>query len=128
MSYLKNGKDMNPRSTPLGLPNMRAALARLLQSTTIGLVTKTPVKGFIQETTQDVCVRAVRLPFSATALSIRPEGERSWRWNTFYMDSNTILKTDDQFFYNGVGYRVMEVYDFREYGYMQYSTVEGFKC
>lgn len=128
MSYIKNGKDFGPRSAPLGLPNMRAALARLLQPATIGIVTKTPVKGFIQETVAETQVQAVRLPFSATALSIRPEGERSWRWNTFYMDPNTVLRTDDQFYYRGVGYRVMEVYDYREYGYMQYSTVEGFKC
>lgn len=110
-----------------GLPNLSDALDGLMQPVTAELVEKTIVNGRIQEIVQKtVYTQAVKQPFTARQLSIRPEGERAWPWFTVHIKTNFVLKIDQVFRLSGVQFRVMEVLNYAEYGYMQYSVVQDY--
>lgn len=127
MPPLQNGKDVSLFNGISGLPNMQDALEGLMQPVVAEKVLKQIFDGRVQETVCQVAsTQAVKQPFTARQLSIRPEGQRAWPWFTIHIKTDFILKVDEIFKLNGIRFRVMEVYNFSEYGYMQYSVVQGY--
>lgn len=127
MNDIVNAKDRPLDQQANRIPNVVAAISGLLQPVTLGRVQKQVVDGFVQEVVTTMRTRGARQAFTATQLAIRPEGERAWRWNVLHFPSDIILATDDKILYNGVPFRVMEILDYREYGYMRYNVVEDFR-
>lgn len=121
-----NGKDIPIGLGSTMLPDMSPALSGLLQPVTFILISKANINGLVQEIQTVINTRAVRQPFSAQKLSIRPEGQRAWRWETIHATVDLILKPDDRILWDGIYFRVMDKYDYKEYAYVQYDIVQDY--
>lgn len=126
-----NGKDKPLNLASSALPNVSPALSNLLQPVILTKVAKQNIDGVVQMIYTPISTRAVRQPFSAQELAIKPEGERAWRWETVHATADLILKPDDRIMWSGILFRVMKKSDYAEYGYVQYDIVEDYtstKC
>lgn len=121
-----NAKDIPLSQAASALPDVSGAINMLLQPVKVGIITKTQVEGLIDESVKWHDTKVVRQPFSAQQLMIRPEGQRSWKWFSIHATPDLILGVDDLFILYDVRYRVMEKYDFSEYGFLYYNCVEDF--
>ncbi len=122
----------NAKDIPLGqqmnqLPNVNVAMRGWFQPMQIGKVCKQQIDGMTEEIVNYVTAQGVRQPFTAQQLMIKPEGQRAWIWEMFHVDPDLILKPDEIFVYLEVKYRVMQKYDYKEYGYIQYDCVQDFE-
>ena len=122
---IQNAKDKKIDCLP-ALPDVSGSVELFLQPMKIGIVQKAQVHGLTQETIIYVPTKAVRQAFSAQQLMIRPEAERAWRWYTLHATPDLVLKPDDIAIVQGLRMRVMEKFDYLEYGYVQYHVVEDY--
>lgn len=121
-----NGKDKKIADSFNNLPNLSEALVGWFQSLSFGLVVKELVDYQPVETIKNIKTKGVRQPMSAEQLNIKPIGQRSWRWETIHCLPEIKLNTDDIIVFNCTKYKVMEKYDYSEYGYLEYHIAEGF--
>lgn len=105
-----------------GLPNMSGALLSWFQKITFILITKEIVDFDLVEVERKVCFDGVRQPLSPQKLSMKPEGQRAWKWEQIHALPSVKLKIDDRMNFNGEKFRVMERLDYSEYGYIEYHT------
>lgn len=108
------------------LPQMGEVLVSWFQNLTFDLITKTIVDYEVKETKTTVSTKGVRQPMSAQQLAIKPEGQRSWRWETLHCLPDIKLKIDDIVIFDGVEYRVMQKWNWPEYGYYEYHICEAY--
>lgn len=128
---ITNGKDIPLNQAASALPDMGPAMSDVMQPITLIKVDKQNVDGIVQEILTAIDTRAVRLPMGPQMLSIKPEGQRSWLWETVYAAPDLVLKPDDLIQWTGVLFRVMQKTDFSQYGYVQYDIVQEYsrtKC
>lgn len=124
---IPNAKDVPLNQAGGGnLPNMGSTLQGWFQPMTFTLVTQQNIDGILYPSETTVSSRGVRQPMSARQLQIKPEGERAWKWETMHCLPEVILKTDDVIVFNAVRFRVMQVWDWREYGYREYHLVRDY--
>ncbi len=124
---ITNGKDKPFGTAAIGLPNMSEALSGWMQPMKFGVICSQSIDGLVQEIVQWVNTKGVRQPFSAQKLMIKPEGQRAWRWETLHCLPDVLLKPNDDVLFEGVKYRVMQKYDYKEYGYLQYDITQDFQ-
>lgn len=122
----------NASSIPLSqstgtLPNVQAAMANWFQPITFIQIVKTVVNFKLVETLTSIDFQGVIQPFTAEQLALRPEGERSWRWFQIHAYPGTPLNTDDVGTIKGQNYRIMEKWDYKEYGYILYNAVADYQ-
>jgi hypothetical protein len=121
---------INAKDKPIGaggnLPQMGEVIISWFQPLTFGLVVKAQADYDTVETVQDIETQGVRQPMGAQQLRIKPEGQRSWRWETLHCLPHVQLSNDDIVIFNGVKYRVMSRLDWAEYGYMEYHIAQTF--
>lgn len=109
------------------MPNLLNAVRRFENTLQFELVKKTIIDGEVAETSK----LPITTMFEGTVqalqpreLSIKPEGERSFKWLTLWTDMH--LLTDDVIKdQRGVEYRVMNSTDWGEADYFQYQLIEG---
>ena len=121
---------INAKDKPLsytGLPQMGEVLPSWFQPLTFDLVTKTVVDYEVQEVRQTIQTQGVRQPMSAKQLEIKPEGQRAWQWETIHCLPDVKLKVDDIVIFDGVRYRVMQKWDWSEYGYLEYHIHQAYE-
>lgn len=122
-----NAKDI-PLASQMGtLPNMSEGLLDWFQPITFTQITKTIVEFNLVETSVQINTMGVRQPFSPQQLSLKPEGQRQWKWQTIHYLPGVLLNIDDILMFNGVNYRVKDKLDWTEYGYLEVHVVEDFK-
>lgn len=110
-----------------GLPQMGEVLPSWFQTMTFDVVTKSVVDYEVEEVLQTITTQGVRQPMSAQQLSIKPEGQRAWRWETLHCLPDVKLKVDDIVIFDGIKYRVMQRWNWAEYGYIQYEICEAYQ-
>ena len=120
-----NGKDFKIGAQS-NLPDVSDALLDWFQNMTFDLITKAITDYDLTETATTISTKGVRQPFSAQQLSIKPEGQRAWKWETLHCLPNVKLNPDDIVVFNGVRYRVMEKLDYSEYGYLEYHIIQDY--
>ena len=120
-----NAKDKGLNFT--GLPQVGDVLPSWFQTLTFTLVTKYLVDYEVQEVLVTITTQGVRQPMNAQQLSIKPEGQRGWKWETIHCLPNVKLKLDDIIIFDNVKYRVMEKWDWSEYGYVQYEICQAYE-
>jgi hypothetical protein len=121
---------INAKDKPLtytGLPQMGEVLPSWFQPMTFTLVTKSLVDYEVQEVLVTVTTQGVRQPMSAQELAIKPEGQRGWKWETIHCLPNVKLKLDDIIIFDTVKYRVMQKWDWSEYGYLEYHICQAYE-
>ena len=122
---ITNGKDIKIGAQS-NLPQVAEALLTWFQTMTFDLITKAITNYDLTETKETITTKGVRQAFSAQQLSIKPEGQRAWKWETLHCLPDVQLKPDDIVVFNGVKYRVMEKLDYREYGYLEYHIIQDY--
>jgi len=110
-----------------GLPQMAQSVQTLMIPMSVAILSVENVGGFAQTTERMKRTMGCKQPASAEQISIRPEGERSWKFFTFHCLPDLVLTTGDRITINGSRYRVMEKSDFTEYGYLEYLVAEDFQ-
>lgn len=124
MSTIANGSD-RPLNIGTGtIPDVSGAMKDYFQPMTFTRIVKTVVGFQAKETPTDVEFMGVIQPLSSRALTIKPEGQRSWTWFMLHADPVLSLNTDEVITYNGVQTRVMARKDYSLYGYMYYELVQ----
>lgn len=121
----------NAKDTPLGansgtVPNVSGAMQGWFQPMQFTRVTKTVENFVVVETAETINFRGVWQPLSARQLSMKPEGQRSWKWFKVHAEIGTILVPDEVITYLGNQYRVEAHADFSLYGFVDYDLVEDF--
>ena len=112
---------------PGTLPVVSDVIANWFQLLTFEHITKTTINFQVVETTTPMQFQGVVQPFTAQQLSIKPEGERSWKWYTIHAWPALSLVPDDVLVdQSGTQYRIMEKFDFKEYGYVLYHAVQDY--
>lgn len=124
---ITNAKDISLLANPGTLPNVSEALLNWFQILTFTKVVKSVADFGLVETECEVSFRGVKQNMSPQRLSMKPEGQRSWNWETIHAQVDLILKTDDVISFGGVPYRVMAKADYKEYGYVSYDIVEDYR-
>lgn len=121
-----NAKDRALNANSGTMPDMGNTLNGWMQPISFGVVTKTVVNFQVVETQNLLSFQGVWQPFSARQLSIKPEGERAWKWYMLHAQIALPLKPDDVVTYLGVQYRVKSDSDYSLYGYYQYELIEDY--
>ena len=122
---ISNAKDKGLNFT--GLPQVGDVLPSWFQTLTFTLVTKYLVDYEVQEVLVTITTQGVRQPMNSQQLSIKPEGQRGWKWETIHCLPNVKLKLDDIIIFDNVKYRVMEKWDWSEYGYLEYHICQAYE-
>lgn len=120
----------NAKDKPLiysGLPQVGEVLPSWFQTMTFDVVTKTIVNYEVKETLTTITTQGVRQPMSAQQLSIKPEGQRAWRWETLHCLPDVKLQVDDIVIFDSIKYRVMQRWNWAEYGYLEYHICQAYE-
>lgn len=110
-----------------GLPQVGEVLPSWFQTMTFDVVTKAVVNYEVQEVLSSITTQGVRQPMSAQQLAIKPEGQRAWKWETLHCLPDVKLRVDDVVIFNGVKYRVMQRWNWSEYGYLEYHICQAYE-
>jgi len=78
----------------------------------------------VEEVVEEKVIYGVLLPMKATEISVKPEGERAWRWFTYYSQENLELGWSFIDVVAGYRYRVMKVEDYDRAGFFIYDLVQ----
>lgn len=65
-------------------------------------------------------------PLSATALAIKPEGQRAWKWWSISATPDLELIVDEKITYRGTKLRIMRQLPFEANDVVQYEAVEDY--
>lgn len=122
---IMNGKDFKIGAQN-NLPDVSDALLDWFQNMTFDLISKAITDYDLTETATTISTKGVRQPFSAQQLSIKPEGQRAWKWETLHCLPDVKLNPDDIVVFNGIRYRVMDKLDYSEYGYLEYHIIQDY--
>ena len=110
-----------------GLPQVGEVLPPWFQALTFDIITKSLVDYELQEVIVQVKTQGVRQPFTAQKLAIKPEGQRAWKWETLHRLPNVPIKVDDIVVFGNTRYRVMNKWDWSEYGYIEVELCQGYE-
>ncbi len=122
----------NASSIPLNantgtVPDVSGALQNWFQPMVFTTIVKTIVDFQNVETPTDIQFMGVWQPFSSRKLSMKPEGQRAWKWFTVHSGIALGLKPDEVITYLGTQYRVMADSDYSLYGYFEYEIKEDYE-
>lgn len=123
---ITNAKDRTLAQSTGTLPDVSGALLDWFQPMTLIRIVKTVVNFQVVETPTSADGRGVIQPFSARMLSMKPEGQRAWKWWMLHCLPGLVLEPDEVFTYLGQNYRVKGQNDFAIYGYVQYEVIEDY--
>ena len=121
---------INASSKPIGhcgLPNIQDALLGWMQKITISLLTKSVVDYQLKETNTNYETFGVLQPFTTKQLIIKPIGQRAWNWYSLWLKGTDIeLHMDDVFLILGKRFRVMQKFEWDQYGFIEYQVIDDF--
>lgn len=124
---LEKGRVKPLKTAQNGLPDLSSALPGIFYPITAVTITKTPVDGIVQEIETSVATKGVIQPLTAQEVAMKPEGQRTWKWMDLHCLPDLILKPDDIVEIDALRYRVMAVYDLRQYGFMHYELGQNYE-
>lgn len=108
-----------------GFPNMAEALWGTTNTIDFEIVNKTVSDHEVVEGAANIVTFQGDIqPIPPQKLTIKPEGQRRWKWYTMRTTqemSVDYIVQDPQ----GKQYRVMSVTDWHSYGYFEYELVQG---
>lgn len=126
MGIINCGSSIPISQSQSDVPNVNDTLNGYYQSMTFTTTVKTVVNMLLTETPTSTAFRGVWQPLSNKALSLKPEGQRSWSWFMCHSDICLNLIPDQIITYNTVQYRVMGEKDYSLYGYWYYELVQDY--
>lgn len=120
----------NASSLPIqtsGRPNVQDALSDWFSTLSIGTITKSVVDFQLQEVESFSNYQAVFQPFTTKKLQVKPEGQRTWDWHELHVKGTDLeFCLDDKVIIRGKKCRIMQKFEWREYGYTEYQLIEDY--
>lgn len=124
---IQNAKDKLLTQNTGTMPNVSGAIQNWFQPMTFVVVEKA-VEGFQNvETPTNIDFLGVWQPMTAQQLSMKPEGQRKWKWFTVHTQPGVPLDPDDVVTYLGTQYRVMQKLDYTLDGYIEYHLIDDYE-
>ena len=108
------------------LPNLSNPIKKWFINIDFIRITKTITDFEAVETENLESFQGVIQNLDSKQLQVKPEAQRAWGWKMIHSLTDLKLNVDDKIKYNDISYRVMNVRDFTEYGYMEYHIVEDY--
>jgi hypothetical protein len=108
------------------LPNLSNPIKKWFQNIEFGFITKSIVDFEAVETIIKKSFVGVVQNLDSKQLQVKPEAQRSWSWKMIHCLPDLVLDVDEKIEYEGETYRVMNIRDFKEYGYLEYHIVRDF--
>lgn len=108
------------------LPNMASTLDGWLQKMQFIKITKSTVNYKVVEVEEIIDFVGVWDGLPTHQLSVKTEGERSWKYYGIHASTALDLKPDDKILYLGERYRILSENDYSLYGYHFYEAVQDF--
>jgi hypothetical protein len=119
-----NAKDKSIKYS--NLPNLSNPIKKWFQNIEIGIIAKSIVNFEVIEVISKKNFSGVVQNLNSKQLQIKPEAQRSWSWKMIHCLPNLVLNVDDKIEYEGEIYRVMNIIDFKDYGYLEYHLIKDF--
>lgn len=120
-----NGKNVLLNAQSGTVPDMSGALQGWMQKMVFTTIVKTINElSQLVETPTTFAFEGVWQPMSAQAISMKPEGQRAWKWFQAHSTIALPLQPDDLVTYLGQQYRVKAVNLYNLYGYYNYELTE----
>lgn len=107
-------------------PTMGSTLLGWFRPIALARVVKVMEDHELREVERPLVTRGVVQPFSATQLSIKPEGERAWKWWMIHATPDLVLLADEVISYRGTRLRIMRQFPYEANGFVQYEAVEAY--
>lgn len=108
------------------LPDLSIGVQMFFQNIKIDIVRKINVDGYLKEKKICILTQGVRQTMTPAQLSMKPEGQRTWRWSKLHTLPDPRLFLDDIANIRGIKYRVMSMENQSEYGFVAYDIVEDY--
>lgn len=124
---IKNAANISLKNSFNTLPDVSDVLPDWFQKLTFKKVHKVQVDYETVESLETIETEGVRQPMSAQRLELKPEGQRAWRWETIHCLPDVKLKVDDIIIFDNIRYRVMNRWNWSEYGYLEYEICQAFE-
>ena len=122
---ITNGSSLSIQTS--GRPNLQDALSDWFTNFKIGTIVKTVVDFQLQEVVTYLEYQAVYQPFTTKQLQVKPEGQRAFDWHTLHVKGTDVeFCLDDVVIIRGKRCRIMQKFEWREYGYTEYQTIEDY--
>jgi len=115
-----NASDVPLSSNPGTLPNLSNSICNWFQLIVMEQLVKTIVNFQVVETTTPLMFQGIVQTFTPRQLMMKPEGQRAWKWKSVICWPSVILKPDDVLLYEGLQYRVMATFDWKQMGFIEY--------
>jgi len=109
------------------LPNLSMTITKWFISIDFVRITKTTVDFETVETESSESFQGVVQNLDSKQLQIYPEAQRAWGWKMIHALPSLIMNVDDRMIFDSIKYRVMNIRDYKEYGYMEYHIVEDYR-
>lgn len=109
------------------MPSMRQTVAGWQQPLGLTRIEKRQVDYQTVDVEVPIPGQGVWQPFTPEQLSIRPEGERSWKWFEVHATTDLVLQTDDVVARRGTTYRVMADLGYDDNGFRVYHLVSDYQ-
>ncbi len=122
-----NGSSRTLSQTSSSVPNVSEALDGWFKLTSVSTIVKTVVDYQTVETVTTKNIIAVLQPFTSRQLVIKPEGQRAWAWYTLHVKDSDDFALDDIITISSVKYRIMQKFEWKDYGYFEYQVIQGFQ-
>ena len=113
-------------SNPGTLPNMSDAVSNWFQLLNFQQIVKQVINFVVVESTIPILFQGIVITFTPRQLTMKPEGQRLWKWKQVICWPGVPLKPDDVILYENIQYRVMASIDFKQYGYWEFHIVEDY--
>jgi len=123
---LQNANKMRLCDLP-SMPDNSNAVMRLLSPLIFEKLQVTNVNGLAQKVPIVIKTLASIQPLSSRALTVKPEGERSWQWYQIHTGTNVDLKNNDRIRIRGILYKVMAKFDYSRNGFYEFHAVLDFE-
>jgi hypothetical protein len=121
-----NASNTNLSTASSHLPNLSRPITKWFLDITFTILTKVAASGEVTETGVNTRTKGVVQNLDSKQLQVKPEAQRAWTWKMIHCLPDLQLDVDDILVYNDINYRVMNVKDYSEYGYMEYHIVQGY--
>lgn len=110
------------------MPQMGAAFSGWQTSVTITKITQEVVKGLLTSTEVDYTFKGVVQPLNPKSIELKPEGQRAFTWLQIHCFSGNLnLIPNDRIIYNGVTYKVMDIWDYSLNNFIEYHIIQDYE-
>ncbi len=122
---ITNAKDRSVNSP--GVLDMSGALLNLFKPIRVFIVTQTVENFQAVETLAPYNFQGVLQPMKERSIMMKPEGQRSWRWQTLHAMVGLDLKIGSYIWINNTKYRIMSVWEWSDYGFVEYHLTQDYQ-